>query len=232
MAMVGQVPGMEDVFPEYKQRRREGVSEVLQEALTMLVSPVTQVAKTPAFTKMFVQALKQIKSGKKYPYSTPRQLVELARVPKKLYSRITGINWNKKMDEQGLFYPVQQKIELNPFSAEASTPWHEFTHSEQEYWGRILDRLAERKPKKKVMAHNKLFTLTDDLKELYWKTTKEPIMAKFRAGYSPIEGQARQVEERMVRAWPGYFKDVYEIALEDALYKGKQDLFWMKKGIK
>ena len=32
MAMVGRVPTIEDVVPSYGQARREGVSEVLQEA--------------------------------------------------------------------------------------------------------------------------------------------------------------------------------------------------------
>uniref|UniRef100_A0A6H1ZCS5 Uncharacterized protein n=1 Tax=viral metagenome TaxID=1070528 RepID=A0A6H1ZCS5_9ZZZZ len=39
MGMVGRPPEMEDVFPGYGQKRREGVSEVLQEALMMLVAP-------------------------------------------------------------------------------------------------------------------------------------------------------------------------------------------------
>ena len=39
MAMVSKTPSLEEVFPGYEQRRKEGVSEVLQEALMMLVAP-------------------------------------------------------------------------------------------------------------------------------------------------------------------------------------------------
>ena len=39
MAMVGRPPEMEDVFPGYGQRRREGIGEVLQQALLMLINP-------------------------------------------------------------------------------------------------------------------------------------------------------------------------------------------------
>lgn len=52
MAMVGRPPSMEETFPGYGQRRREGVSDALANALMMLVAPQAMASRVPKFASM------------------------------------------------------------------------------------------------------------------------------------------------------------------------------------
>ena len=71
MGMVGETPSLESTFPGYKQRRREGVSEVLQEALMMLVAPSISAARMtgkliqfPKKKRTLESLLENIKAGR------------------------------------------------------------------------------------------------------------------------------------------------------------------------
>ena len=214
MAMVGRAPTLEEVVPGYSQARREGVSEVLQEALLSLAAPVAQVAKVPAISKLFLQALKKKRWGQDTK-AVPKQIIELAKMPQKEWARLRGIGWNVKTGgASGEWSPAMETIGLHPKLGEKTTPWHEFTHKRQwlpEMGGKIPFE-GYREVKEEVAG--RVIRLLD-----------QHLRARTKGFSKPIEQHARNVAATMVTGSdPSEFDRVYRFLLGRTIEEGQEKL--------
>lgn len=260
MAMVGRPPKLGEVVPGFKERRKEAVSEVLQEALLSMAAPATQaISKGVSLAKLLRTAIhaKKILPATKEHYAakTPVHLTQLMKVPAQSYAPLKSIKWFVKRGQEGSYSPVRKEIFINPSAGGKDVVWHEFAHAESDFWRDTIERLTEladltklpQKDKEEVMKRllrqreldqlrRDLFGTLHGIRKPKTKKQHEDMLSEFYWHYNPEERMAFRVGKVMPyvghprKSMQQLFDEVYGTFVDEALEAGGRQLRLLKRG--